>query len=92
MKSSILPEQNCPHCGHHMDATVDTHEDPRSPQVGDMSLCFYCGDLSWFGTNLMLVSMTADEAKTAMSELPQNTVNLINACKRKYLQSKLHLN
>lgn len=92
METHIMPSQHCPSCGHHMDATTDPSGNAHSPQPGDVSLCFYCGDLSWFGSNLMLKAMTPEESIEIMNELPRNTLNLINACKRKYLQAKAHLN
>lgn len=52
-----MPEQVCQVCGEHLDA-ASGHE--SKPNVGDVSICGYCGAAGIFDDNLNLVDPTPD--------------------------------
>lgn len=54
------PETNCPSCKHHIDAASGTGNE--GPKDGDISICFYCGEILKFrGENITLDLITEEE-------------------------------
>lgn len=86
MNLGIIPEQNCPYCNHTMNATSDTHAEPRQPELGDVSICGYCGELSWFGIDLRLIKMSEREQQKVIGELSPVIVEFMKNCKSRHKQ------
>lgn len=66
MSSRILKEHRvrsfaCLHCGKILDAASGVDDDDMPPKPGDVSICFYCGNIAVFGDNLLLRQPTDKE-------------------------------
>lgn len=47
-----LPESLCPICSQKLDAVTSLKQD--EPELGDVSICFQCGNILQFGSDLKL--------------------------------------
>jgi glutaredoxin len=64
MNTVRFNKRQCPYCANILDAA--SNDEDITPQVGDISMCFYCGELSLFGEdNFIAVS---DEQKSELRE------------------------
>lgn len=52
MKSFLLPESDCPACGHSLNAASTLPDGERGPQVGDVTVCLYCATPLMFDETL----------------------------------------
>ena len=50
---------NCPKCNKFLDA-VTAEDGVKSPIPGDLSICFYCGELLIFNNNIELEKIPQD--------------------------------
>jgi hypothetical protein len=58
METTKTEEQFCPYCGH----VVDAHStDQGTPSPGDLSICFYCGEIMRFSEYLSLLKCNVEE-------------------------------
>jgi glutaredoxin len=62
MTTTQFNKRECPYCANTLDAA--SHEEGIEPQVGDISMCFYCGELSLFGENEFIA--VPDEKKAEL--------------------------
>jgi|SRR5882724_2550414 len=61
----ILPEDNCPVCGHKVNASCASDADGPDLSPGDFSLCLHCGGMGVLDENFRLRPPTADELDEA---------------------------
>jgi hypothetical protein len=61
MATDMIPSA-CPSCGKVLDAATHPTADDIRPKVGDISICFYCGNLMAFGDELTLRKLTDAES------------------------------
>ena len=55
METTRTDEQFCPYCGH----LIDAHSTKDgTPSPGDISICFYCGEVMIFSKYLSLIKCT----------------------------------
>ncbi len=73
METTRLEEQVCPHCGHDLDAHSGKN---GAPDPGDISICFYCGELIVFSEYLSLIKCS-EEYLTQIDEETLTTVRNI---------------
>lgn len=62
-----VPVCPCPSCGRANDAATNANDAKARPKKGDVSICFYCGEILEFGDDLQLhkaVDMTDWPADT----------------------------
>jgi hypothetical protein len=83
MKTTKLPVHTCTACGAANDAA--SHEQ-ATPSSGDVSLCWYCGELTLFNEDLTQRAPTEEEL-AAIKENPawhlvQNAIDQIHKRKR----------
>lgn len=73
----------CPNCGTVLDGW--TGVDGVKPNIGDISLCWYCGELGKFGPNFVLCKLT-DEELIAIAGKPEITeaMKLYHKAKERY--------
>lgn len=45
----------CLSCGENISDATATQPECRAPQPGDLSICFYCGNVAQYGPNMQLV-------------------------------------
>ncbi len=58
METTIVEEQICPYCGH----SLDVHSTAEGkPEDGDISICFYCGEIIIFSEHLSLLKCNVNE-------------------------------
>lgn len=65
-----LPVSVCPTCGYELDAAtnlVSIYDRSTTPNKGDFSLCFKCGEILVFAEDLSLHLATLDELMAADS-------------------------
>lgn len=66
-----IPDQTCPYCGRNIGATMKTKDtDQRPPEPGDLSLCFYCGEVAKFDNNMILIKLEPEELIKVLRENP----------------------
>lgn len=68
--SGKMPEDYCPTCNERLDG-VTSLDANGMPDVGDISLCAYCGELLEFDEDMKLVLLTEEQ----WDELPQHSKN-----------------
>ena len=60
MKSSRVEKEQCPTCGHSINAATDVSDENNAPRPGDFTICLYCQDIFKFGQELQMEPL--DEA------------------------------
>lgn len=60
-KAFEIPECQCPACGENLDTSTHAGEEDFEPRPGDLSVCFYCREVSVFTDDLKLRPMTEAE-------------------------------
>lgn len=53
-----VPDANCPHCGHHVDAATDPFDPTNTPYPGDITVCLYCAGICVYTDSMALRSIT----------------------------------
>jgi hypothetical protein len=69
MKTTSLPDSNCPACGYSCNAVSDVRQD-AIPQPGDTSICLNCGQILTFDPEMLLRKATAAEISDLMTNYP----------------------
>ena len=49
MKTSVIPQQWCPHCLHSVNRATAVKGKPHVPKPGDVLVCFECGGIAFIG-------------------------------------------
>lgn len=73
MRSSFVKDATCPYCGKLNDKA--TAEQDANPEVGDVSVCFYCGEIGVYTNILGVMSirkMREEDIDTMSSETLQS--------------------
>lgn len=65
-----IPASKCPRCEILLDDATAAYEENSVPKPGDVSVCVYCGVLSYFGEDLTLQEFTRDELNQLRAEAP----------------------
>lgn len=60
MKTVSIPESKCPHCQKPLNRSTDP-DGENTPSPGDLSICWYCGELAIHGENLELRKLEESE-------------------------------
>ena len=63
--------QHCPACNKELDATTSIQDESLLPKPGNLSICFYCGDMSEFDDNLDLRSLSQEQKAEIKKEDPE---------------------
>jgi hypothetical protein len=66
MSTTQFSRRLCPYCANVLDAA--SHEEDITPKVGDINMCFYCGELSLFGEDSFVE--VNDEKKAELQYRP----------------------
>ena len=90
MNTSKMPNSfKCPYCLNVLDATtaVDGEDTTgEGPIAGDVSICFYCGELSTFNEERQLTYLSAEERTRHESELDPVVHGVQLQFKRDYIR------
>jgi hypothetical protein len=57
---NLVPQSLCPYCGYHPDAATSA-SGFHVPEVGDITICFNCGEVGRFDETMKLAKVTAQE-------------------------------
>ena len=63
------PESTCPKCNSLLDGATRVHGKPGGPEVGDFTICFYCGTCCRFTPGLKLRLATEAEIQSLSQEI-----------------------
>lgn len=81
METTIIEEQACPYCGH----MLDTHNAVKGiPEPGDISICFYCGEIMIFSEYLSLLKCGDKILESRFDEIREEALRI-----QKEIKSKL---
>jgi len=58
LNTTKTPKSICPGCDRNLDAATWVESGPVVPVRGDISVCFYCGEVSVFNEDLRLRPIT----------------------------------
>jgi hypothetical protein len=61
IKSYRTPDMKCPTCGDDLGGATSTKPDGGPPSIGDVSVCFNCGEILTFGPNDTMQIVGLDE-------------------------------
>lgn len=65
-----MPPAACPYCDKMLDA-ADSYRDGITPKPGDVTVCIYCAQASFFTTTLHLRRPETGELEKAVKSNPQ---------------------
>lgn len=71
INTTILGDDNCPHCGKVLDAVTHANNEKVSPSVGDVTICIGCANILEFAKDLKLQKLTP-ETWQSFGEYGQN--------------------
>jgi len=71
-----MEENICPVCGHKLDTCVE--DEKAKPENGDITLCFYCGELLIFSEDLKIKSITEEQFKLLDDDL-KDAINYVKS-------------
>ena len=78
MITADVPESTCVSCGKKMDASTCVSDESHHPEPGDITICFYCGEIQAFGEGLELRPLTEGEKEMVSSDpLVQSTADSV---------------
>ena len=71
----VNPENRCPRCCKKLDAatTLSNHEKPKE---GDLSVCFYCGQLMKFSSDGSLLPLEENDLKMLTDEVRKELLSV----------------
>lgn len=76
LATTFLPEDRCPICGYVLDAASPMPGNRRpTPQPGDITLCFGCGEVLWFDAQMKHVRFPPERVAT----LDRETLAIVRA-------------
>jgi hypothetical protein len=71
MVEHVLPPRECPVCHTKLDRASNATLEKVAPRVGDITVCIDCGTGLRFGLGLNLTSLTPDQEREMIRELPR---------------------
>lgn len=61
----------CPHCNSNLDAAMEVNDRSATPSVGDVSICFVCGGICFYGEGDTLIKPTKEQLDKLYREHPE---------------------
>lgn len=58
---NIMPNDECPKCGKHINAAATVSDENAQPSSGDVTVCIGCAGILKFDDNLKLAKLTTEE-------------------------------
>ena len=86
MKTSAIPEQECPCCGHRFNAA--TNDKLYSPKPYDISICINCASILQFDTELALHEIDIEKLYDLEEFSDNERIEIIRL--QKYISHQLH--
>jgi len=67
----LATSPGCPSCGHIIDGYTSSELDNASPKTGDVSICWYCGEIMVFDGNPLSVRKPTTEDMQEIKKMPK---------------------
>lgn len=77
MKNHVLPNCKCPNCNKLIDSATNMDGTEISPQVDDISVCFYCGEILKYDKDLAVEEVSREFLDALKLNERENYDNLI---------------
>lgn len=90
MSDTRRPASLCWHCDRMVDALTPTGED-AAPNLGDVTLCLYCGAIAFVGPDMALIPPTKDQLDTLTDDMEFKVTFARFAFARQYVMLREHL-
>ena len=78
-----LKPNKCLKCGKVLDGCSSLEDDTLSPNPGDITVCYYCGEIYKFSKELDIEAVSKSEFKTFEKSLKKEIINIQKLIKKK---------
>lgn len=85
-----VPSCTCSKCGAKLNQATSTTELFAAPKCGDISICFYCGNVGIYQQDLSVETMNEEQAAYVRDRLPKVYAAIVSTQKEIIAKNERH--